>query len=161
MPTSWAEKDEEDIAILDTSRSQMPDTIQRDIYIFFNFYFFQTNSSNFSWELCAGAENYLGGLDCRLTVLKTVFNTCAACFCVSVAGSRERSYARLAEDYTKPACSERGNGKDVIKQSDWAVPRYSLLVKSSCRYSHLKALFRCITFHHTAGDVWINLYVIM
>ena len=58
------------------------------LYIFY-YYFFQTNLSNLSSELCTGAENYLGGLDCRLTVLKTVFDACAACFCISIAGPRK------------------------------------------------------------------------
>lgn len=50
----------------------------------------------------------------------------------------------LAEDYTELTCIDRGNGKEVIKQSDWAVPRYALLVKPSRCYSHLKALLGCM-----------------
>lgn len=64
----------------------------------------------------------------------------------------------MTEDGTKLTCSEKGNGKEVIRVTELSPG--TLLVKSSCS-SHVKALFRCVTLHHAAGDARVNLYVIV
>lgn len=144
---SW--ESEEDILSSDTSQSR-----SLPIYVaLFNFFccFYFSNKLKYLRRSVLEQRIIWGSSTAGWQRWPRFLILCAACFCISIAGSRERSSMTLAGDYTKLTCRER-----KWERSEQAVWLSCPQMLFTGKILTSKALFRCVTFHHTAGDVRIN-----